>query len=245
MSTDHPALVSVGILVAYMLLVGAIWRITGTRYDALVDTRGHVLRGIVVPIGTGAILLGVAASALGWWQAAVFEGSRSGPAWVLVVPVLFGLVAVVNIASIDFRSPKVGLLPLILAGTLLVGFSEELATRGLPVVGFREGGAPEVAVWLVTSVLFALLHGMNALFGQSIRATLVQVAMAFLAGTALYVTLMATGTLIVGMVLHALWDFGTMGILATEAKQRPWAGVLGLTTFAAALVSVWFVVTAA
>ena len=74
MSTDHPALVSVGILFAYMLLVGAIWRITGTRYDALVDTRGHVLRGIVVPIGTGAILLGVAASALGWWQAAVFEG---------------------------------------------------------------------------------------------------------------------------------------------------------------------------
>ena len=70
-------------------------------------------------------------------------------------------------------------------------------------------------------------------------------ASTFFAGTALYVTLMTTGTLIVGMVLHALWDFGTLGILATDAKQRTPAGVLALVTFAAALASVWFVIAAA
>ena len=48
------------------------------------------------------------------------------------------------------------------------------------------------------------------------------------------------------MVLrHALWVCGTLARLATEAKRLPWAGVLGLTAVAAALVSVWFVVTAA
>ena len=101
------------------------------------------------------------------------------------------------------------------------------------------------AVWLISSVLFSLLHAMNALFGQSGRATLTQLVSALLAGTALYVTLMTTGTLIVAMVLHALWDIGTLGILATGAKQKTPAGVLGLLTFLAALVSVLFVIAAA
>jgi hypothetical protein len=85
---------------------------------------------------------------------------------------------------------------------------------------------------------------MNALFGQSVRATAAQLASSFVAGTALYITLMTTGTLIVGMVLHALWDFGTLGILATDAKQWTSAGVLGLITFTAALASVGFVIAA-
>ena len=240
---DHPALVSIGVFLAYTVLVGVIWQVTGTRYDHLVDSRAHVLRGIVLPIGLGGLLLAIVTTWLGWWNSALFEGSRSGPAWALVVPTLFAAVAVINIATIDYRSPQARLLPLVLVGCLLVGFAEELATRGVLVVGLREGGSAELVVWLVSSVLFSLLHAMNALFGQSGRATLVQLASAFVAGTALYVTLMSTGTLIVAMILHALWDFGTLGILATGAKKTP-AGVLALVTFVAALVSVWFVIGA-
>ena len=245
MTTDHPAVVAIGVFLAYMVLVGVIWQVTGTRYDALVDSRAHLLRGIALPIGLGALLLAVATTWLGWWHSALFEGSRSGPAWALVVPALFAAVAVINIATIDYRSPQATLLPLVLVGCLLVGFAEELATRGLLVVGLREGGSGELAVWLISSVLFSLLHAMNALFGQSGRATLAQLASTFFAGTALYVALMTTGTLIVGMVLHALWDVGTLGILATGAKQKTPAGVLALLTFVAALVSVFFVVAAA
>jgi membrane protease YdiL (CAAX protease family) len=243
MTVDHPTLTAVGIFLAYMLLVGVIWRITGTRYDALVDSRAHVVRGIILPIGLGAVFLALATTWLGWWDAALFEDSRSGPAWVLIVPALFGLVALLTIAAIDFRSPKARLLPLILVGTLLVGFAEELVSRGLLVVGLRDGGSSEWVVWVVTSALFALLHAMNALFGQSMRTTVVQIVAAFAAGTALYVTLMSTGTLIAGMLLHAAWDFGTLGILATDSKQKPLAGVLSLATFVVALGSVWFVVT--
>ena len=85
---------------------------------------------------------------------------------------------------------------------------------------------------------------MNAFFGQSRQATAVQIVMAFLAGTALYITLMVTGTLLVGIVLHALWDFGSLGILATQSKQKPFAGALSLITLLTALVAVWFVVAA-
>lgn len=243
MSIDQPILTSIGAFLVYLLIVAVLWRVTGTRYDALVDSRDHVVRGIILPIGIGAAFLAVVTTWLGWWPEALFEGSRSGPVWALIVPVMFGLVAVLNIASIDFRSPKRSILPFVLAGTLLVGFSEELVSRGLLVVGLREGGASEWLVWLVTSAMFALLHAINAFFGQSVRTTLVQVVAAFLAGTVLYVTLMTTGTLIVAMVLHALWDFGTFGIMATDRAQKPAAGILALLTFAAGLVAVGFVVT--
>ena len=166
----------------------------------------------------------------GWWEPALFPG-RIGPAWVLVVPALFALVALINIALIGWRTPQARLLPLLLVGTLLVGFAEELASRGVLAVGLREAGASEVVVWLVTSVLFSLLHAMNVLFGQSGRTTLVQLVMAFFAGSALYVTVMSTGSLLVAMVLHALWDFGTLGILATERQQKPLAGLLAFATF--------------
>jgi membrane protease YdiL (CAAX protease family) len=244
MTPGNPALAAVAVFVAYMVLVGVLWRVTGTRYDHLVDSRSTILRGIILPIGLGAVLLAVATTWFGWWEPALVPGA-TGPSWALIVPLMFGLVAILNIATIDWRSAKARLLPLLLVGTVLVGFAEELATRGQLVVGLRESGSSEVAVWLITSVLFALLHGMNVLFGQSGRATVTQILAAFFAGTALYVTLLTTGSLIVGMVLHALWDFGALGILATGREQRPVAGILGLATFLVAAAAVGFVIAAA
>jgi uncharacterized protein len=234
-SPGNPALAAIGVFVAYTVLVGILWRLTGTRYDHLVDSRSTIARGIVLPIGLGALLLVVTVTWFGWWEPAVFPGVTA-PAWALAVPVLVGLVAVINIATIDWRSSQARLLPLLVVGVALVGFAEELVTRGQLVVGLREGGASELVVWLVTSLLFGLLHGINALFGQSGRQTAVQVVAAFFAGSAFFVTVTATGTLVVAMVLHALWDLGTLGIQATGRQQRPAAGLLALLTFGVAAV---------
>ncbi len=244
MSPGNPAVAALAVFVAYTVLVGVLWRLTGTRYDHLVDSRSTILRGIVLPIGLGGLLLAVMTTWFGWWESALLPGA-SGPSWALVVPLLFAVVAVLNIASIDWRSAKARLLPLLLLGTALVGFAEELASRGQLAVGLRESGASEVTVWLVTSILFALLHGMNVLFGQSGRTTLLQIVAAFFAGTVLYITMMTTGSLIVAMVLHALWDFGTLGILATDRQQKPVAGILALATFLIAAGTVGFVLAAA
>lgn len=243
MEPGSPALVAVAVFVVYTALVGLLWRLTGTRYDHLVDDRRTILRGIVLPIGLGGLLLAVVTTWLGWWDAALFPGSI-GPAWALAVPVLFALAAAINIALLGWRTPRARLLPWLLVGTLLVGFAEELASRGVLAVGLREAGASEVVVWLVTSVLFSLLHAMNVLFGQSGRTTLVQLVMAFFAGSALYVTVMSTGSLLVAMLLHALWDFGTLGLLATERPQKPLVGLLALATFALAVVAAIAVATA-
>jgi len=59
-TTDHAVLIAIGVFVAYMLLVGIFWRATGTRYDHLVDSPSQVVRGIILPIGLGAVLLAIA-----------------------------------------------------------------------------------------------------------------------------------------------------------------------------------------
>ncbi|MDD2859022.1 MAG: CPBP family intramembrane metalloprotease, partial [Candidatus Nanopelagicales bacterium] len=242
MTPEHPVAVVVGLFVAYMLVVGVLWKVTGTRYDALADSRAHVVRGIILPIGVGALLLAIATTWLGWWDLALFGDGRFGPTWALIVPAIMAVVVVANIVTIDFRSPKADVIPFLVIGTLLVGFSEELLSRGLLVVGLRQGGASELVVWLATSTLFALLHAMNALFGQSVKMTVTQIVFAFVAGTAFYVTFMTTGSLLVAMILHALWDLGALGIKATGAQQKPAIGLLAFGSYAAALVSVWFVI---
>lgn len=242
MSTGLQPLIAVALFVAYTTLVAVLWRINHVRYDALVESRGSIVRGIVIPIGLGATLLAAATSLLGWWPAVLSEADRSGPGWALIVPLLFAGAALIGLTSIDFRSPRARLLPLLGAGTLLVGFAEELLCRGLLIVGPRDGGWTEVAVFLVSTALFALLHGMNMFFGQSARTTVVQIAVAFLAGTTLYITRMTTGSLVICMVLHALWDFGFLGTVATEGKSRPAVGLLANGTFLLGIVTVWFVI---
>lgn len=236
------ALVAVAVFVAYTALVAVLWRVLGVRYDHLADSRRDAMRGIVVPIGLGAVLLAVVVTALGWWGPAMTEPERHGPAWVLAVPVLLGVAALVGISSIDFRSPGAKVLPVILLGVALVGFAEEMLTRGQLVVGLREAGVPEWGVVVGTCVLFGLLHAINALFGQSLSTTVVQIVFATLVGLVFYVTRMSTGLLVVCMVLHALWDFASLGNTATGTKPRLAAPLLLYATFALSLVAVFFVV---
>ena len=101
-------------------------------------------------------------------------------------------------------------------GTLGVGFSEEITYRGLALVGFR-GGYSEVKVWLFTSLLFGLLHGVNLILGQGAVLTVRQVIFAFVLGSIFYAIRRISGTIVVVMVIHALWDFGSFSHVAGKA----------------------------
>jgi membrane protease YdiL (CAAX protease family) len=224
-----------------MVVVGVLWKVNRVDYETIGQDRTSIMKGIVVPIGVGAVFVAVAVSVLGAWHDSMVENSDVAPGWVIAVPILFGVVALLNVGTIDFKMAG-NALPLLFLGTLLVGFAEEMTTRGLLIVGLREQGWSELRVYLVCTALFALLHGMNAFFGQGAAVTVQQIVTAFIAGTALYVTRMSTGSLAVGMVLHALWDFGALGIVHTKREQKPLAGLLGLVTYLVAIVAVWFVV---
>ena len=73
-----------------------------------------------------------------------------------------------------------------MVGSLLVGFCEETATRGVLVVGFRAAYS-EPKVWFLSTLLFGLLHLPNWAFGAGPGAV-GQVVLAFGGGTMLYLT---------------------------------------------------------
>lgn len=214
-------------ILGYLVIVFAIWAITGLKYDHVGDTVDTVRKGITLSIGVGALYLIVVTTALGWWKPALREPQRVGSRWMWAVPVLLLAGAIMNLAATRWdRLPDKATYVLWLAiGTAFVGFSEELLTRGLAIVGGR-GSMHEKWVWAFSGLIFGLLHAPNALFGQSLPKTVVQVFFAFIVGMTYYVTRRISGTLIVTMVLHALWDF------AVFVQDR---SVKGLTSKPAAL----------
>ena len=122
-------------------------------------------------------------------------------------------------------------------GTLLVGFSEELLTRGTGLVGLR-GGFGEALSWFFSCLIFGLIHALNVFFGQSLGSTVQQIVFAFLAGTVFYLTRRVSGTLIVCMVLHAWIDFTTFAFAdaATDAES-PFL-ILGFAQWAAFILAI-------
>jgi membrane protease YdiL (CAAX protease family) len=230
-------LISIALLLIYMAVVAAIWAVNGVDYETVAESSDTVVKGIVIPVGVGAAFLAVAATWLGWWRPAMVEETKVGPRWALVVPGLLLVIGLSGVATIDFGAASTQTLLLVALGTAFVGFSEELLTRGLMIVGFR-GTLSEVWVWFLSSLLFGLLHGLNVFFGQSIGATLYQIVFAFMLGTAFYVTRRVTGLLVVGMVIHALWDFGALSTEHSGGDPSPIGGVLSWVTAILALVVV-------
>jgi membrane protease YdiL (CAAX protease family) len=234
--TPRP-LISVGLTLGYVVIVAVTWTVVGLDYDAVGDTTANVVEGIVVPIGLGGIFLAVATSLLGWWGPAVRE-TRRAPAWVWAVPVLLflpGVGAVLGGAGPADRGG--GYLLALGAGTLLVGFSEEMLTRGTGLVGFR-GGFGEVLSWFFSCLVFGLIHALNVFFGQGIGSTVQQIAIAFVAGSALYLTRRVAGTLVLAMLLHAWIDFTTLGFSDAAADAGSPFVALGFLQWGAFVLAV-------
>lgn len=199
---------AIAAILGYTVVVFTVWAVTGLEYDEVGDTVENVQKGVVLSMVAGAAYLAVVTTALGWWKPALREPRRVGGGWMWAIPGLLLVGAIANLASTRWGEiDGVGTYALWLGiGTLLVGFNEELLTRGLAVVGGR-GAMHERWVWVFSGAIFGLLHAPNAFFGQSVPATLQQIAFAFGVGLTYYVTRRVSGTLVVTMVLHALWDY--------------------------------------
>ena len=236
---------AVGLLafVVYLVIVSVLWKALGVDYNTVQDTTANVVKGIVIPVGTGAMFLAGFTTYLGWWRPVMFERARTAPRWTMVVTLLYLVAALASVATSGTFTLSVSHVLLLALGCALVGFSEETVTRGLMLVGFR-GGMSEGWVWFLTCALFGLLHGINVLFGQSMSGTIRQIGFAFVAGTALYVVRMAQGALLPAMALHALWDFGSLGASASNTSTPLFVGLLFQLTLVVSLVAAWQIVRA-
>lgn len=195
------------VLLLYLVVFYGVWQLTGVDYQDIGDTARTIARWYVAPLAAGALLLVVAVTVVGWWRPALFETRRATPRWLWVGPGFMTVGAVAILMSKDTTGTTSAMLWLLVVGSVLVGFCEELVTRGVLVVGFRAAYS-EPRVWFLSSLLFGLLHLPNWYFGAGPGAT-AQVVLAFMSGSMLYLVRRMSGTLVLAMLVHGLWDFAS------------------------------------
>ena len=235
--------IGLAIFVGYLVVVYTAQALSGVRYDQLGDSGSNLFFGAGLSLIIAAVLLAITTTLLGWWRPALFDRHRS-VRWPIIAPIVMAVALVINLVSTDWASYDGTFFAASLV-ILLVGFTEEITTRGLLLTGLRSR-LSEVWVWLITSVLFGAMHLLNATSGQALGPTIQQAAFAFVAGTIFYILRRVTGTLIWAMVLHGFWDFSTFAV--GHGTPTAFAG-LGSTVYIVAgvlaLVSVAFVIRGA
>lgn len=204
-------------------------------YPTLGQTVESVVRSLVVPEGIAAVALCLVVTGLGWWRIATVDPTRTRLRWTMLAPLLIAVVCIVRLPLVDWSALPGHYFLLLSVGVLFVGVFEELMTRGVLLVGLRRR-LPEFGVWIASCTLFGLLHLLNALAGASIGATLIQVVFAASFGSTLYVARRLTGNLLLPVLLHAFWDFGSIALSATSDLEDPsklvLVGLVGLFSFA-------------
>lgn len=235
--------IGLAIWLAYAILVFVVQQLSGVPYTDFGRDGGTLFFGAGLSLIVGAIFLAITASLLGWWRPALFDRAHSAR-WPIFVPAIMAVALLINLASTDWGSYDVGFFAASIV-LLLVGFTEEMATRGLLLVGLRSR-LHEGWVWFISSAAFALMHLTNALAGQDLGLTLTQVGMAFLGGTVFYILRRTTGTLIWAMVLHGLWDFSTFAVgHGTPGPLAALGGTVNLVAGIAGIAVVAFVIRGA
>ncbi len=218
----------IGLSIAYMLVFGGMFKFLGVDYDLVGDSSENVLKGVVIPVAIALAVFAIVTTIFGWWKPVMRDRRRAG-GWPIALPII---AVVIMLVVVDYGNlPKLdtNFLLLVVIGTILVGISEELMYRGLVVVSFRSS-MREGHVWLWSSVAFGLLHLSNVVLGQDLMPTLQQVALTTVIGSVMYIARRTTGSIIMAMVIHALWDFtvftqGGDGAMAGKAQFL----ILGLT----------------
>ena len=201
--------IGIVVFLAYAAWVMAAWIWRGVDYRQIASETSLV-QAVIQPLGIAAVLLAVFNSWAGWWRATLFETHRVRRPLLLAVLLLamLGFIAA-TLGSTDFTAITLRHLALVAVATLLVGFCEEMVSRGILLVSLRGSLRSEAWVWFVSGAMFGLLHATNAFFGVGALA-LLQVVLAFCVGSGLYLLRRLGGTLLLPMLVHAAWDFSTL-----------------------------------
>ena len=198
----------------YTIISIGMWRLVPTiagwevvPYTELAATTESLVQNVTIAQGITAGLVVLLVIVLGW-QTAVLKDNKPTPRWLLAVPIIVAAMALVTTDWSNLADKGSSYVLALAATTLFVGISEETMFRGVFVVGLRRLAPSEMGVWFWSSLAFAFIHAGNLFVGGGAGVG-VQVVLAFFGGTLFYVTRRATGTLIVPILLHGLWDFST------------------------------------
>ena len=190
------------------------------------DSARSVLVAIAAPLAVGAIALVLFIRSVRW-PASVFTRQPIRGHWWMWIAVGLAIIPIaLRLFGIDYGAFAPGVVASMFGAGLLIGLTEELVYRGVVVVLLRAAGHREVTVAVLSSLLFALSHSINALAGQPPATVAVTVVYTFGFGILMYLVLRVTGSLLWPILLHALTDPTT--ILATGGIDQDTLGTHNL-----------------
>lgn len=153
----------------------------------------------------GAAAFLVTAVLLAGWRDTGFRAPSPHGWWKLLwLPALY--LAALGVLGLTTGRLGIGAVTMVLINTAMVGFSEELAFRGVLWGGARKA-LPFWGAFLLVSVAFGSVHVFNAMLTGELAAAGVQALNAFMSGAAYLAIRIRTRSIIPIMVIHALWDF--------------------------------------
>ncbi|MDR2996591.1 MAG: CPBP family intramembrane metalloprotease [Microbacterium sp.] len=209
------------------------------RSDPLSSAAG-VFFGVAFPILIGSVLLLVFAASLKWLPELFGRQPIKGRGWMWIAPVVVVTAAVMRFLGTDFDHFTLGTTLTVFATGLLIGFAEEVLTRGIAVDLLRRAGYGERSVMVLSSLVFALLHTSNLLGGQAAATVLTTVGFTFFFGIAMYLVMRVTGSIVWAILLHAITDPTTMlatgGIDATTVQVSPLVHLAGTSIYVYAVL---------
>lgn len=232
--------IGVVVFLAYAAWVMAAWIRRDVDYRQIAS-EANLVAAVIQPLGIAAAALAILLAWAGWWRATLFETPRVRRPVLLAMLLLamLGFIAA-TLWSVDYSVIPLRHLGLIATATLLIGFCEEMVSRGIVLVSLRGSLRSEAWAWFCSSALFGLLHATNAFFGVGALA-LLQVLLAFCVGTGLYLLRRLGGTLLLPMLVHAAWDFSTLTSDLDQVDTGVAAFVMMAVTYVLSLVLVFVV----
>lgn len=213
------------IALLYIVYFTVALKLSGVGYDHITDSANNVLKAVLLPMIGGTILLTAIAKWSGWWKDLWHDKYKiKGHAWMNLFAIIMVMGIISTLAASKFGNTTLQMIGYIFMATALVGYNEELLFRGIVLRGARGSGLSELKVMLVVALSFGLFHGANLFLGQSLPATIQQIAFAALNGAVFYLIFRKSGLLVVPMVLHGLWDFSVFvrgATLGSDPKLAP------------------------
>lgn len=222
------AIVAVAIWVAITMGVGLLQVGPGTPLDKFASEQ------LVWGPPAAAVFMLVVAWLMGWRDLG-FNAARPPGSWRLIWLPLLLLSVFIGIAILLDRPVPASVVAVVALNTMAVGFSEELAFRGVLWGAARRAMSFWPAFLLVT-FLFGIVHVLNALMTGEFAAAGVQAFNAMLSGAAFLALRIRTHSIIPVMVVHWLWDLAVFVLAA--GREGPAAVVDPMSQLTGALVVV-------
>jgi uncharacterized protein len=240
----------------YVALYQGVGFVIQKAANGLVDTDNlfgsplTIFFALALPILVMGLLTLAFVASLGWLGEIFGRQPIKGRGWMWIAVALILVPTVIRLFAIKWSAYSVTVLLSTFFFGLCVGLAEEILTRGVATNLLRRAGYSERIVFLLSSLIFGLLHSVNIFSGQPAIAVFITVIYAFGFGAMMYLSMLITGRIVWAMLLHAATDpitflatggIDSHGSTSGNAALLSVGSIFNYVYILAALIAIFFV----